>query len=58
MSFKIGFEKVSASKVCLPRKEFISEHRRLVGELRHPKKKELKNEAKDQSKELTEEEKK
>ena len=53
MSFTHAFEK-TAAEVCMPKSDFIKEHRHLVKILRHPKKKELEAEAKDQAKELEE----
>jgi hypothetical protein len=46
--------KIASDKVCMTKKDFVHEHKKLVRELRHPKKKELKREADEQSKELKE----
>lgn len=44
--------------VMIPKKEFVREHKRLIGELRHGDREQLNREAKRQAKELAKEERK
>jgi hypothetical protein len=48
-------EKVAKKEVCLPKEDFVEEHKDLVNILKHPSKKKINREIKEQSKELKEE---
>lgn len=50
--FKVDQDVEKSDKVCLPKKDFVSEHEDLLDVLAHPTKKKLKAEIKEQSEEL------